>query len=151
MPDEPAAPSIFFVPTPIGNLADITLRGIETLNSVDLIACEDTRHSRKLLKHYEIDKALTSLHDHNESRKIPEIIAKAQSGDRIAVISDAGTPCLSDPGYRLIRACIENSIRPVGRPAAFKSRVLTPVTASPVTARAGAASDAPAASDRREK
>ena len=110
MPDEPAAPSIFFVPTPIGNLADMTLRGIETLKSVDLIACEDTRHSRKLLKHYEIDKALTSLHDHNESRKISEIIAKAQSGDRIAVISDAGTPCLSDPGYRLIRACIENSI-----------------------------------------
>ena len=110
MPDEPAAPSIFFVPTPIGNLADMTLRGIETLKSVDLIACEDTRHSRKLLKHYEIDKALTSLHDHNESRKIPEIIAKAQRGDRIAVISDAGTPCLSDPGYRLIRACIENSI-----------------------------------------
>ena len=69
MPDEPADASVSFVPTPIGNLADITLRGIDTLQSADLIACEDTRHSRKLLRHYEIDKPLTSLHDHNESRK----------------------------------------------------------------------------------
>ncbi len=110
MPAEPAAPSISFVPTPIGNLADITLRAIETLRSVDLIACEDTRHSRKLLRHYEIDKALTSLHDHNESRKIPEIIGKILEGEKIAVISDAGMPCLSDPGYRLLRACIEKRI-----------------------------------------
>ncbi len=98
-------PAVSFVPTPIGNLGDITLRALETLRSVDLIACEDTRHSRKLLNHYKIEKPTTSLHDHNEKRRSLELVARAQEGQRIAVISDAGTPCLSDPGHRFMRAC----------------------------------------------
>lgn len=101
---------ISFIPTPIGNRGDITLRALEILREVDIIACEDTRHSRPLLKHYEIDKPLISLHDHNEAQRLPELIAKAQEGQNIAVISDAGTPLISDPGYRLIQACIKESI-----------------------------------------
>lgn len=93
-----------FVPTPIGNLGDITLRAIETLREADLIACEDTRHSLKLLNHLEISKPLTALHDHNEDRRIPELLEKAAAGEKIAIISDAGTPCLSDPGHRLLKA-----------------------------------------------
>ncbi len=110
MPDQRPDPLVTFVPTPIGNLADITLRGLETLRTVDLIACEDTRHSRKLLNHYNIEKKLLSLHDHNEKRRIPEILRKTREGQRIAVISDAGTPCLSDPGHRLLRACQEEDV-----------------------------------------
>lgn len=98
---------VSFVPTPIGNLGDITLRALETLRAADLIACEDTRHSGKLLKHYEISKQLVSLHDHNERKRGPELAAQAAAGTRIAVISDAGMPCLSDPGYRLLQACQE--------------------------------------------
>lgn len=104
MSHEPAAPLVSFVPTPIGNLGDITRRAIETLRAADLIACEDTRHSRKLLSHLEISKPLVSLHDHNEDRRTPELVARAKCGERIAVISDAGTPCLSDPGHRFLRA-----------------------------------------------
>ena len=101
---------ITFVPTPIGNRGDITLRALEILREADLIACEDTRHSRPLLKYYEIDQALISLHDHNEQYRIPELITKAQDGQHIAVISDAGTPLISDPGYRLMQACIKEEI-----------------------------------------
>ena len=101
---------ITFVPTPIGNRGDITLRALEILREADLIACEDTRHSRPLLKYYEIDQALISLHDHNEQHRIPELITKAQDGQHIAVISDAGTPLISDPGYRLMQACIKEEI-----------------------------------------
>ena len=104
------APLVSFVPTPIGNLGDITRRAIETLQSADWIACEDTRHSQRLLNHLEIKKRLVSLHDHNERRRTPELLAKAQAGQKIAVISDAGTPCLSDPGHRLLRACIDAEI-----------------------------------------
>lgn len=105
-----ADPVVSFVPTPIGNLGDITLRAIDTLRQADLIACEDTRRSLKLLRHLEIEKPLVSLHDHNENRRIPGLIAKAREGTRLAVVSDAGTPCLSDPGHRLLRACIEADI-----------------------------------------
>ena len=103
-------PLITFVPTPIGNLGDITLRAIETLKNADLIACEDTRHSRKLLNHLEISRPLISLHDHNEQQRIPELITRSQNGEKIAVISDAGTPCLSDPGHRLLKACRDQEI-----------------------------------------
>lgn len=99
-----------FVPTPIGNLGDITLRAIETLREADLIACEDTRHSLKLLNHLGISKPLTALHDHNEDRRIPELLKKAAAGEDIAIISDAGTPCLSDPGHRLIKAAREAEV-----------------------------------------
>jgi 16S rRNA (cytidine1402-2'-O)-methyltransferase len=101
---------ITFIPTPIGNRGDITLRALESLKEADLVACEDTRHSRPLLKHYEIDQKLISLHDHNEQQRIPELIEKAQQGQHIAIISDAGTPLISDPGYRLMQACIAEEI-----------------------------------------
>lgn len=102
---------IVIVPTPIGNLGDITLRAIEILKSADRIACEDTRHSGPLLAHHGITgKTLVSLHEHNEARRAPELVAAARSGETIAVISDAGMPGISDPGYRLAQACIENAI-----------------------------------------
>ena len=109
-PKPQSDPLITFVPTPIGNLGDITLRAIETLKNADLIACEDTRHSRKLLNHLEISRPLISLHDHNEQQRIPELITRSQNGEKIAVISDAGTPCLSDPGHRFLKACRDQEI-----------------------------------------
>lgn len=101
---------VTFVPTPIGNLGDITLRAIETLKNADLIACEDTRHSMRLLNHLEISRPLISLHDHNEQQRIPELLNKAREGTRIAIISDAGTPCLSDPGHRFLKACRDEEV-----------------------------------------
>jgi len=99
---------IVLVPTPIGNLTDITLRAIEILRSADRIACEDTRHSGPLLAHHGISgKTLVALHDHNEARRAPDLIAAARAGETIALISDAGMPGISDPGYRLVQACIE--------------------------------------------
>jgi 16S rRNA (cytidine1402-2'-O)-methyltransferase len=101
---------ISFVPTPIGNRGDITLRAIEVLKEADLITCEDTRHSRPLLEHLGINTPVISLHDHNEAKKTPALIEKAQQGANIAVISDAGMPAISDPGYRLMQACIASDL-----------------------------------------
>lgn len=101
---------ISFVPTPIGNRSDITLRALDVLRDADLIACEDTRHSRPLLKHFEIDCPLVSLHDHNEAKRIDELTVKAKQGLHIAAITDAGMPLISDPGYRLLQSCIEQEI-----------------------------------------
>lgn len=102
---------IVFVPTPIGNLGDLTHRALEILRAADRIACEDTRHSAPLLAHYGISgKPLVSLHDHNEARRAPELVIAAQTGETIAVITDAGTPGISDPGYRLMQACIAAEI-----------------------------------------
>lgn len=97
---------IYFVPTPIGNRGDMTHRAIEILQQVDLIACEDTRHSMPLLEHFEIKKPLVALHDHNEGQKSQELVQLAREGKQIAIISDAGMPCISDPGYRLMQAVI---------------------------------------------
>lgn len=103
---EAANARIVLVPTPIGNRDDITLRALQTLKSADRIACEDTRHSGSLLAHHGISgKPLVSLHEHNEARRIPELIAAATAGETIAVITDAGMPGISDPGYRLVQAC----------------------------------------------
>lgn len=103
--------SVSFVAGPIGNLGDITARALECLRTADLIACEDTRHSRRLLDHYEIRGVeLISLHDRNEATRAPELVARAQSGARVACISDAGMPAVSDPGYRLMRACIDADV-----------------------------------------
>ena len=119
---------ISFVPTPIGNRADITLRALEVLGEADIVACEDTRHSGSLLKYHGVDKPLISLHDHNEAQRLPELIEKAQSGTQIAVISDAGMPLISDPGYRLMQACIEQKVPYTVLPG--PSAVLTALTGS---------------------
>ena len=102
---------LYIVATPIGNLDDISLRAIETLKSVDLIAAEDTRHSRQLLNHLGIETRMISCHEHNESARAEEIIQKLEAGSDIALISDAGTPLISDPGYRLVRAARRRGIR----------------------------------------
>ena len=98
---------LYLVGTPIGNLADITLRALETLRSVDLIAAEDTRHSLRLLGRHEIRKPLVSFHEHNEARRTQELVARLREGARVALITDAGLPSISDPGARLVRACLE--------------------------------------------
>ena len=101
---------LYIVPTPIGNLEDITLRAIKVLKSVDLILAEDTRTSGKLLKHFEIGTQMHSHHMHNEHKTVQGIIQKLKTGMTIALISDAGTPAISDPGFLLTRACVENNI-----------------------------------------
>ena len=101
---------LFIVPTPIGNLEDITLRAISTLQSVDLILAEDTRTSGKLLKHFEITTPMQSYHMHNEHKILDRIMDKLNSGFEIALISDAGTPAISDPGFLLTRACVAKQI-----------------------------------------
>ena len=103
---------LFLVPTPIGNMGDITIRGLEILKSVDLILAEDTRHSGKLLKHYEITTPMRSFHMHNEHKILDSLLAQLQSGlgQRMALITDAGTPGISDPGYLMAKACIGANI-----------------------------------------
>ena len=101
---------LFIVPTPIGNLEDMTLRAIRILKEVDLILAEDTRTSGKLLKYFEIGTHMHSHHMHNEHKTVENLIARLKSGETIALISDAGTPAISDPGFLLTRACVENGI-----------------------------------------
>ena len=102
---------LFLVPTPIGNLKDMTYRAVEVLSKVDIILAEDTRTSGKLMKHYEITAPLHSHHMHNEHRTLASIISKLKQGKQIALISDAGTPAISDPGYLLVREAIANNIK----------------------------------------
>ncbi len=104
-------PSLILVSTPIGNMGDISLRAIEACRGADRILCEDTRVSRKLLKKYNIETKISSYHDHNAERMRPRIIHDLETGARIVLISDAGTPLISDPGYQLVRACIDNDIQ----------------------------------------
>ena len=101
---------LYVVATPIGNLDDITLRALEVLKSVNVIAAEDTRHSGNLLKHFEIRKPLVSYHQHNEAMRAAELVERIAAGENIALITDAGMPGLSDPGARLLRACIERNL-----------------------------------------
>src|ERR1051325_2682960 len=101
---------LYVVGTPIGNLDDITLRALEILKSVDVIAAEDTRHSGNLLKHFEIRKPLVSYHEHNEAMRAAELVERLAAGENVALITDAGMPGLSDPGARLIRKCIEREL-----------------------------------------
>ena len=101
---------LYVVATPIGNLDDITLRALETLKTVDLIAAEDTRHSGNLLRHFEIRKPLVSYHEHNEAMRTAELAERLAAGETVALITDAGMPGLSDPGARLIRKCIEREL-----------------------------------------
>jgi 16S rRNA (cytidine1402-2'-O)-methyltransferase len=115
--------TLYLVATPIGNLADITHRAIDILSNVALIACEDTRHTRKLLQHYGIATKTISYHEHNEQERARQLIELLRDGQDIAVVSDAGTPSISDPGFRLVRAAIENDVpvAPVPGPSALIS------------------------------
>lgn len=112
--------TLYVIATPIGNLDDITLRALNVLKQVDLIACEDTRHSRKLLDHYGIHKPVISYHEHNEAARAAGLIEKLRAGASVALISDAGTPLISDPGYRLVEAATAAGITvtPVPGPSA---------------------------------
>src|SRR5258708_32547877 len=111
---------LYLVPTPIGNLEDITLRALRILKEVDQIACEDTRHTQKLLQHYNIQKPLVSYHEHNELTRAPELVVGMEQGAQIALVSDAGVPLVSDPGYRLVPPCLRPPLPliPCPRPAA---------------------------------
>ncbi len=108
--------NLFVIATPIGNLNDITLRALEVLKSVDLIACEDTRQTIKLLNHYEIKKKMVSYHKFNEKQKVNSLIDELKKGTNIALVSDAGTPCISDPGYILVNEARNNNIDVYGIP-----------------------------------
>ncbi len=101
---------LYVVATPIGNLGDITMRALEILKDVDLVAAEDTRHSGILLKHYQIHKPLISYHEHNEAMRTAQLVERLAAGEKIALISDAGIPGISDPGARLIRECIKRAL-----------------------------------------
>jgi 16S rRNA (cytidine1402-2'-O)-methyltransferase len=112
------ATGLYLVATPIGNLEDITLRALRVLKQADLIACEDTRQTQKLLNHFGIEKPTVSYHEHNEASRAAELVEKLASGARIAMVSDAGTPGVSDPGYRLIALAIERGLPVVPVPGA---------------------------------
>lgn len=120
--------SLYIVATPIGNLADITQRALDTLHQVDLIAAEDTRHSGKLLSHFGIQTRMFPLHDHNEKQKSQSLINKIKEGQNIALISDAGTPLISDPGYNLVNIAREQSVNVVPIPG--PSAVITALSAA---------------------
>jgi 16S rRNA (cytidine1402-2'-O)-methyltransferase len=118
--NEAAGGCLYLVATPIGNLEDITLRAIRVLKEADLIACEDTRQTQKLLQHYGIHKEMVSYHAHNELTRAAELVIKLEQGTRIALVSDAGTPVISDPGHHLITLCLRHHIRviPIPGPSA---------------------------------
>ena len=110
--------TLFIVSTPIGHMGDMTFRAVETLKSVSLVLCEDTRHSRRLLDHYGVTTHTASLHEHNEARESPRIVSRMLAGSEVALISDAGTPLLSDPGARLVDATIAAGVRVIPIPGA---------------------------------
>ena len=108
--------ALYIVATPIGNLSDITLRALETLKNVDIVACEDTRHTQALLNHFQIIKKLISLHQHNENQKKDLILSFVKEGKSVAYVSDAGTPCISDPGALLVNSFYENNLKVIPIP-----------------------------------
>lgn len=123
---------LYVVATPIGNLEDITNRALATLSSVDLIAAEDTRHSRNLLQQYGINTEMMSLHEHNEASRIGKILRLLEEGSSVALISDAGTPLISDPGFRLVLAAHEAGIKPVPVPGPSAISTMLSVAGQPV-------------------
>ena len=127
-PVEVRHPGLVVIATPIGNLQDITLRALDALRQADLIACEDTRHSARLLNHHGIERPLISLNEHNEARRIPELTARIQEGAVVALVSDAGTPTVSDPGQRLVNAVVVAGLRVESLPG--PSAVLTALAGS---------------------
>src|SRR4051812_16570443 len=114
---------LYLIATPIGNLEDITYRAVRLLREVDVIACEDTRQTRKLLDHYGIQKPVVSYHDHNEAERSEDLTARMRDGANVALVSDAGMPLVSDPGYRLVRAAIDAgvTVHPIPGPSASLS------------------------------
>jgi 16S rRNA (cytidine1402-2'-O)-methyltransferase len=126
-----ATGTLYVVATPIGNLEDITYRAVRILNEVDLVAAEDTRHSRKLFARFDIHKPLVSYHNHNEQERQKELVQRLQAGEDIALISDAGTPCIADPGYRLTAACHAAGITVVPIPG--PSALITALSAAGVS------------------
>lgn len=116
---------LYIVATPIGNLEDMTLRALRVLKEVDVIAAEDTRHTRLMLSHFQIGTPLTSYHEHNERTKAQQLVARLDRGENIALVSDAGTPAISDPGYRLVRAAVNAgvSVVPVPGPSALAAAI----------------------------
>lgn len=108
--------TLYVVGTPIGNLEDISQRAARILGEVDLIACEDTRHTHRLLDHLGLRTPMVSYHEHNEAERTSELIAQLEAGASVALVSDAGTPLVSDPGYRLVRAAVERGIQVVPVP-----------------------------------
>ena len=113
-------PGLYLVATPIGNLADISLRALAVLARADLIAAEDTRHSRKLLSHFGIKAELTPYHEHNAAKERPRLLARIRAGFSVALISDAGTPLISDPGYKLVREALEAGLQVTSVPGAVR-------------------------------
>ena len=113
---QPLGPGLYLVATPIGNLADFTLRAISTIARADVVYCEDTRHSRQLLVQYGIDRDLRPFHEHNEDRELPRVLEEIAAGRAVALISDAGTPLLSDPGFKLVRSAVAAGYRVVSIP-----------------------------------
>lgn len=125
---KPLEPALFLVATPIGNLGDITLRALEVLTAADVLACEDTRVTRILLERYGIHRRTTAYHEHNAAEAGPRLIAELEAGNSVALVSDAGTPLISDPGFRLVDAALAAGIKVVPLPGA--SSVLAALTAS---------------------
>lgn len=117
-PSKGTAGTLYVVGTPIGNFEDITLRALRTLKEVDLIACEDTRHTQKLLNHFSIKTRTISYHQHNEMTRAPELIVQMEGGRHVALVSDAGVPVISDPGFRLVQLAIRHEVRVVPIPGA---------------------------------
>ncbi len=128
MQNEPKPGTLYIVATPIGNLEDMTLRAVRILQAVDMIASEDTRHTGKLLQHFQVRTPQISYHEHNSNSRVPELLEYLQYGKAIALVSDAGMPGISDPGYELIKACIDNNITVVPIPGA--SAVITALSAA---------------------
>jgi 16S rRNA (cytidine1402-2'-O)-methyltransferase len=128
MSNEVTGKTLYLVGTPIGNLEDMTMRGIQVLRDVDLIAAEDTRHTGKLLHHFQIKTPQISYHQHNEQQRIPELINQLQAGKSIAIVTDAGMPGIADPGYLIVAACVAVGIRVVPIPGI--TAVITAVSAS---------------------
>ena len=122
------AGTLYLVSTPIGNLEDITHRAVRLLGEVDVIACEDTRHTKKLLNHYGINTRTVSYHEHNERERALELLERLKRGSDVAIVTDAGTPAISDPGFRLARIAIDSGVRVVPVPGA--SALITALVAS---------------------
>ncbi|MFH7025417.1 MAG: 16S rRNA (cytidine(1402)-2'-O)-methyltransferase [Heteroscytonema crispum UTEX LB 1556] len=128
MQTDPKPGTLYVVGTPIGNLEDMTFRGVRILQTVDLIAAEDTRHTGRLLQHFQVKTPQVSYHEHNRNSRIPELLKHLQQGKAIALVTDAGMPLISDPGYELVKACIEAGIAVVPIPGA--SAAITALSAA---------------------